>query len=299
MTCRTLGRVRQFILVLAFGAWILLATGAMAQSQGGTSVVLGAAVETFLSIAERGEYGEAAIGATRWSRPVRIATAGVPTEDQKAALSEHVVRLSARTGLAMEIATPLAASSLAGADDVPFDLGDPRSIFQIIYHLPVHGWTTYLVHGTGDRLAVARGDVMVVFANHRSAAQIARILRMDSGLVGKVASGSMPCYAFFYTEPVSHEIKYGIVVLRTDVPEWMRRRCLHEELTQVMGLRSDVRGSEITLFDDMPMKRRTELTPYDWLFLEVLYDPRLKPGTSGAELRRVARELIEERWPPR
>jgi hypothetical protein len=31
------------------------------------------------------------------------------------------------------------------------------------------------------------------------------------------------------------------------------------------------------------------------MFLEVLYDPRMKPGLAGAELRRLARDLLAER----
>ena len=51
------------------------------------------------------------------------------------------------------------------------------------------------------------------------------------------------------------------------------------------------------LFDDLPMKRRTDLTKYDWMFLEVLYDPRMTPGLLGRDLRRTARALIAERLP--
>lgn len=293
MTCRTLGCVRRVAFALWAAVWLLMVPVAKAQ------VELGAAVETFLSIAERGEFGAKAEGITRWSRPIRIATAGRPTPDQRELLTRHVEALERRTGLAMTLVPPLAASASVPAEGVPIDLSDPLTMFQIMYHLPAQGWATYLAYGHGESLAIVRGDLMVVFADHRSAVQVSRILKMESATVRQIASGDMPCFAFFYTEPSLHEIKYGIVVLRTDVPDWLRRRCLHEELTQVLGLRSDVKGSEITLFDDMPMKRRTDLTPYDWMFLEVLYDPRLKPGTRGAELRRVARELIAGRWPPR
>lgn len=293
MTCRTLGCVRRFTLALWAAAALSVTHVAEAQ------VELGAAVDTFVAIAERGEFGAKAEGITRWARPIRIATAGRPTPDQRELLGRHVEALGRRTGLEMQIVPPLAASASVTAEGVPIDLADPLTMFQIMYHLPAQGWTTYLAYGHGESLAIVRGDLMVVFADHRSVTQIARILKVDNATVRLIASGDMPCFAFFYTEPVVHEVKYGIVVLRTDVQDWMRRRCLHEEMTQVLGLRNDVKGSEITLFDDLPLKRRTDLTVHDWMFLEVLYDPRLKPGTRGAELRRVARDLIAERWPPR
>lgn len=293
MICRTLGCVRRFIPGLALAASLLAASTATAR------VELADAVDSFVAIAEQGEYGAKAVGITRWSRTIRVATAGQPTPDQHEALVRHVEALARRSGVAMEIVPPLAASASVPAAGVPIDLADPMTMFQIMYHLPAQGWATFLAYGHGERVAIVRGDLLVVYADHRSVTRIASILRLESGMVRRIASGDMPCFAFFYTEPTAHEIKYGIVVLRTDVPEWMRRRCLHEEMTQVMGLRNDVKGSEITLFDDLPLKRRTDLTAYDWMFLEVLYDPRLKPGTRGAELRRVARDLIAERWPPR
>jgi hypothetical protein len=293
MIRRTLGCVRRFLLGLAPAALLLAASGSMAQ------VELGAAVDTFIAIAEQGEYGAKAPGITRWSRPIRVATAGRPTPDQSDALIRHVEGLAKRTGLAMEIVPPLAASASVPSEGVPIDLADPMTMFQVMYHLPAQGWTTFLAYGHGERVAIVRGDLLVVYADHRSVTRIASILRVENPIVRRIASGDMPCFAFFYTEPAVHEIRYAIVVLRTDVPDWMRRRCLHEEVTQALGLRNDVKGSEITLFDDLPLKRRTELTPHDWMFLEVLYDPRLKPGMQGAELRRVARQLIAERWPPR
>jgi hypothetical protein len=293
MTCRTLGRVRRVMRDLAVATTLFAAPASMAQ------VEIGAAVDSFVAITEQGEYGAKAIGITRWSRPIRVAVAGRPTPDQHEALVRHVEALARRSGITMEIVPPLAASASVPAEGVPIDLADPLTMFQIMYHLPAQDWITMLAYGHGERLAIVRGELLVVFADHRSVARIASILRVEGGTLRRVASGDMPCFAFFYTEPAVHEIKYGIVVLRTDVPDWLRRRCLHEEMTQVLGLRNDVKGSEITLFDDLPLKRRTELTLHDWMFLEVLYDPRLKPGTQGAELRRVARQLIAERWPPR
>lgn len=260
-----------------------------------SQVNLDAAVETFVRIVEKGEFGERAVGLTRWNRPIAVAIAGRPTADQSAVVEGHLGRLRQASNLQISLTAPVSRPRSHDVVPAPIDVADPLGVFQVIYHLPANGWATYLVHGRGDEIFVWRSDLLLMFADQPAAIQIARILRVDNGLLRAVTTGLSPCFAFFFTEPSSHEIKYGIVVLRTDVPEWTRRRCLHEEMTQVMGLRNDVKGSEITLFDDMPARKRTDLTPYDWMFLEVLYDKRMKPGLAGAELRRVARELLAER----
>jgi hypothetical protein len=281
-------------------AGIVLATSiAWTNCARATEPSLDAAVETFVRIVERGEFGAQSIGITRWARPIKVATAGQPTVDQWAALEQHLAAITKRVGLPLQLARAVASPYHSSGHLPRIDLSDPGAVFQILYHLPAHGWTSYLMYGGGEDVWVVRGDVLVIFTEHSSMTQISRILRVSAPLARDVASGSSPCFTMFYTEPKSHELKYGIVVLRTDVPDWTRRRCLHEEMTQVMGLRNDVKGSEITLFDDMPMRRRTDLTHHDWVFLEVLYHERMRPGLAGAELRRVARELLAERLLPR
>lgn len=276
-------------------AWVLLAVSLALMSRATARDPVDAAVDVFVRIVERGEFGTQSVGVTRWARPVSVAVAGQPTADQSAALGWHLEAMSKRVSIPLRLNQPIALPPASSGHLHRVDLGEPGAVFQMLYHLPAHGWTSYLLYGSGDALSVVRGDVLVIFAAHASVTQISRILRISAPLARDIASGGSPCFSLFYTEPATHELKYAIVVLRTDVPEWTRRRCLHEEMTQVMGLRNDVKGSEITLFDDMPMRRRTELTPHDWMFLEVLYDPRMKPGMAGAELRRVARDLIAER----
>ena len=82
------------------------------------------------------------------------------------------------------------------------------------------------------------------------------------------------------------------MLIPTDQDAWFVRRCIVEETTQALGLLNDIPGSALTLFDDRFDRRRTELTAYDEMFLRVLYNPEIKLGMTGDELRRVARRLI-------
>ncbi|CAN0505463.1 unnamed protein product, partial [Discosporangium mesarthrocarpum] len=63
----------------------------------------------------------------------------------------------------------------------------------------------------------------------------------------------------------------GFIFIRNDLEEWKTARCVHEEMTQVMGINNDLEGSEITLFDNGARPNRMELTEFDKFVLRVLY----------------------------
>ena len=280
---------------IAVAVSVLLMLGMLRAAQAAES--LDALTDSFIRIVERSEFGDKVPGVTKWRRPIKLALVGQPHPDQTDAITVHVARLSRSTGLVMEIVPPVSrpTSATASSTPLPIDLNDPIAVLQLIYHLPAHGWSGYVISGREESIFIWRADLFVLFGDQRSIQRLGQVLRVEPAFQAGIDSGSTPCFAHFHIEHGSHEIKYGFVVLRTDIPDWARRRCVHEELTQILGLRNDIKGSEITLFDDLPMKRRTELTKYDWMFLETLYDPRMTPGLLGRDLRRKAREVIAER----
>ena len=135
--------------------------------------------------------------------------------------------------------------------------------------------------------------MLVFLGNQEDLRRLARITAVDAKLRADIDSGTTPCFANLTLDRNRFAILYAVVGLRTDIPDWARRRCVHEEVTQSLGLRSDLPGSRISLFDDAMMLRRTELTRHDWMFLEILYDRSLPPGLHGIELRRRVRPLVE------
>ena len=98
---------------------------------------------------------------------------------------------------------------------------------------------------------------------------------------GDIDAGTTPCFAFLSIDRVRSIIQYAVVGLRTDIPDWARRRCVHEEVTQSMGLRSDLPGSDISLFDEAMMRGRTELTRHDPLGSHVRDELGIRPGTMA------------------
>ena len=100
------------------------------------------------------------------------------------------------------------------------------------------------------------------------------------------------CFSALTVPEDARDPRLAVVLIPTDQDARLVRRCIIEETTQGLGLVNDIPGSALTLFDDMPKRYRTELTANDEMFLRVLYNPEIKPGMTGAELRRVARRLI-------
>jgi hypothetical protein len=71
--------------------------------------------------------------------------------------------------------------------------------------------------------------------------------------------------------------------------------CIVEEVTQVLGLPNDSFDIHPTIFNDDDEYH--QLTWQDQLMLEVLYDPRVKPGMTRQEFTPVARTIIEQLRP--
>lgn len=261
----------------------------------GAEPTLDELTDAFVRITETAEFGNKPRGIAKWLRPITVAVVGRPEPDQASALDDLMRRLAEVPNLVLTRVAPIAAPRAGGDPLQPLDFTQNDGVFQILMHLPGHDWTVYTISGRADAVFTWRAHLTILFAPKPVFAQLARIQRFDPRLIADIDKGSTPCAANFHVDPTGNVVRYATVVLRTDLPDWARRRCLHEELIQVLGLMNDIKGSTITLFDDVPMKKRTEPTIHDWMFLDVLYDPRMTPGLHGAALRSRARELIAER----
>lgn len=66
--------------------------------------------------------------------------------------------------------------------------------------------------------------------------------------------------------------------------------CLLEELTQVLGLPNDTKEDFPTSFKDR--NRIWDLTKYDKMMLQALYDPRITPGMPKRDALAIARGIF-------
>jgi hypothetical protein len=73
------------------------------------------------------------------------------------------------------------------------------------------------------------------------------------------------------------------------------RRCIAEEVTQVLGLWNDTPRATLSLFNDTtPRDEFIALTYPDMLLLRALYDQRIKPGMQKTEAMPLVRQIMPE-----
>lgn len=81
----------------------------------------------------------------------------------------------------------------------------------------------------------------------------------------------------------------AFAVIRAEHPDLLRLSCLHEELTQGLGLPNDSPRARPSIFNDD--EEFALLTDQDELLLRMLYSRDLRPGMSAEEARPVVEAL--------
>jgi len=84
----------------------------------------------------------------------------------------------------------------------------------------------------------------------------------------------------------------AFAVIRAEHPDLMHLSCLHEEITQGLGLPNDSPQARPSIYNDD--QEFALMTPMDELMLRMLYDPRLRPGMSVREARPIVRKIAQE-----
>jgi hypothetical protein len=77
----------------------------------------------------------------------------------------------------------------------------------------------------------------------------------------------------------------AFAVIRAEHPDLMMLSCIHEEITQGLGLANDSPLARPSIFNDD--EEFALLTPMDELMLKMLYSPRLTTGMTEAEARPI------------
>ena len=80
------------------------------------------------------------------------------------------------------------------------------------------------------------------------------------------------------------------IFLRAETMGLRRRACLHEEITQALGLTNDSATARPSIFNDD--QEFALLTRHDELLLRALYDPALQPGMTADEAMPIARDVL-------
>jgi Protein of unknown function (DUF2927) len=97
------------------------------------------------------------------------------------------------------------------------------------------------------------------------------------------------CLVYALSEGVSGAYTRAFAVIRSEHPDLLRLSCLHEELTQGLGLPNDSPRARPSIFNDD--EEFALLTDHDELLLRMLYSPDLRPGMTPDEARPIVEML--------
>ncbi|WP_232796518.1 DUF2927 domain-containing protein [Roseovarius salinarum] len=192
----------------------------------------------------------------KWARPVRMSVefgASVP-DDQRETDRRIIADYAAR---------------LSRVTGHPIRTGAGNANFHV------------LVMGEDDRdAAITRIKTLVPRINASSLALFRTLPRSIHCLVIAFSGGAG-----------DYSYRKAIAFIRAEHPDLLRRSCVHEELAQGLGLANDSPEARPSIFNDDD--EFALLTTHDEKLLEVLYDPRLKPGMSVEEARPIVRRILD------
>ncbi|MCQ0970644.1 DUF2927 domain-containing protein [Paracoccus sp. TK19116] len=103
------------------------------------------------------------------------------------------------------------------------------------------------------------------------------------------------CTVFAYSRGGDAVYSNAVALIRDELPPRLRASCIQEELAQGMGLANDSYESRPSIFNDD--EEFALLTRHDELLLQMLYDPRLRPGMAEAEAAPIVRQIAAELVP--
>lgn len=95
-----------------------------------------------------------------------------------------------------------------------------------------------------------------------------------------------------YVDADSGQITGAMIMIKAELTGLLRRSCIHEELAQTLGLMNDDDNVRPSIFNDD--QEFALLTEHDEYLLQILYDPRLKPGMSAETASLLVDEIIKD-----
>lgn len=221
--------------------------------------------ENFIAIAFFDEFGSrngelVATGTEnrlhRWDGPIRVRIDFGPT-----------VPSAQRTKDRAAIAGYL--HRLSALTGLPISIGAQGANFAV------------MILNAGERQA--SGPAILAFAPEAEPAALRSVTQMGKETYCTVL-GFAPRQSAVYSRAVA--------VIRGELPDEMRMLCVHEELSQGLGLVNDSPRARPSIFNDN--EEFALLTLQDELMLRILYDRRLRPGMTAAEARPIVETIATE-----
>lgn len=145
----------------------------------------------------------------------------------------------------------------------------------------------------------ARGNFVVLFLSEDERRAIGpRLTSLVPGIPAADVSALQElspqnyCTVFAYARGAGQTYAQAVALIRAETPARLRRSCIHEEITQGLGLANDSPKVRPTIFNDD--EEFAYLTHQDELLLRILYDPRLHPGMTVTEAEPIVAQISRE-----
>jgi hypothetical protein len=140
---------------------------------------------------------------------------------------------------------------------------------------------------TADRNAA---NVLVTLVRDHS--ELLRTMRTRYGrkLSDEIDRRLAPRCLSGFSEDSEHRIQRAEVLLTAEGGDFSFLDCAYEELLQALGPINDDRSVPWTMFNDDVQKGFFDI--YDQYILNILYDPRVRPGMTRPEVRNVLPEIL-------
>lgn len=100
------------------------------------------------------------------------------------------------------------------------------------------------------------------------------------------------CLVFAFAPRNDGVYTRAVAIIRGEHPDRLRQSCLHEEVTQGLGLSNDSPLARPSIFNDD--EEFALLTSQDEAMLAILYDSRVKSGMTGAEVAPIVEVIARE-----
>ncbi len=136
----------------------------------------------------------------------------------------------------------------------------------------------------------AQANMLVLFLNDAEQKQFAatipaRFPRVESAVIDAFANSPRNtfCGAFAFPSAANRGIyDFALILIKAEHSDMMRKSCIHEEMTQALGLTNDSPAARPSIFNDD--EEFAFLTLHDEILLKMLYDPRLTAGMRAGDV---------------
>ncbi|HEU0221617.1 MAG TPA: DUF2927 domain-containing protein [Paracoccaceae bacterium] len=177
---------------------------------------------------------------------------------------------------------------------------------RLVDHAQVASFVSRLARLSGLEMRVLTpqsresSNFVIIYANRPERREIAAQLAAtsedpDPAFINSLSNSPTNeiCYVNTFWHPEERgRFAFAVTVIKSETAGLMRLACVHEELSQALGLGNDDDEVRPSIFNDD--EEFALLTEHDEYLLRMLYDDRLRPGMTAEEVRPLLPAIIAD-----